>query len=68
MQLLLAGKHARAAPTEKILGDVAEPCKLACDTARNVTDLGQEELVKRTDLEEETVAEVLRILKAELEK
>lgn len=42
--------------------------KIGCDTARNVVDLGQEELVKRTDLEEETVAEVLRILKAELEK
>jgi N utilization substance protein A len=41
---------------------------IGCDTARSVMDVGQEELVKRTDLEEETVAEVLRILKAELEK
>ena len=41
---------------------------IGCDTARSVLDVGQEELVKRTDLEEETVAEVLRILKAELEK
>ncbi len=31
-------------------------------------EIGQEELVKRTDLEEETVVEVLRVLKAELEK
>ncbi|MBL8000622.1 MAG: transcription termination/antitermination protein NusA [Flavobacteriales bacterium] len=41
---------------------------IGCDTARSVLDIGQEELVKRTDLEEETVAEVLRILKAELEQ
>ncbi len=40
---------------------------IGCDTARSVIEIGQEELVKRTDLEEETVAEVLRILKAELE-
>jgi len=40
---------------------------IGCDTARSVMEIGQEELVKRTDLEEETVAEVLRILKAELE-
>lgn len=41
---------------------------IGCDTARSVLDVGQEELVKRTDLEEETVAEVLRILRSELEK
>jgi N utilization substance protein A len=41
---------------------------IGCDTARSVLEIGQEELVKRTDLEEETVAEVLRILKAELEQ
>lgn len=41
--------------------------KIGCDTARNVLDLSVEELVKRTDLEEETIDEVRRILKKELE-
>jgi len=41
--------------------------KIGCDTARNVMDLSREELVKRTDLEEETIDEVRRILKKELE-
>lgn len=41
---------------------------IGCDTARSVLEIPAEDLVKRTDLEEETVAEVVRILKAELEK
>ena len=40
---------------------------VGCDTAKSVLDLSIEELVKRTDLEEETVTEVIRILKAEFE-
>ena len=40
---------------------------IGCDTAKSVIDLNVEELVKRTDLEEETINEVLRILKAEFE-
>lgn len=40
---------------------------IGCDTARSVLKLDAEELVKRTDLEEETILEVLRILKAEFE-
>jgi N utilization substance protein A len=40
---------------------------IGCDTAKSVIDLDVEELVKRTDLEVETVNEVLRILKAEFE-
>lgn len=40
---------------------------IGCDTAKSVLELTQEELVNRTDLEEETVAEVIRILKAEFE-
>jgi len=40
---------------------------IGCDTARSVLDLSAEELVKRTDLEEETVKEVLRILRTEFE-
>jgi transcription termination/antitermination protein NusA len=40
---------------------------IGCDTAKSVLEIPQEELVKRTDLEEETVQEVIRILKAEFE-
>lgn len=40
---------------------------IGCDTARSVIDLGLEDLVARTDLEEETIKEVLRILKSEFE-
>lgn len=41
--------------------------KVGCDTARSVLELTNEDLVKRTELEEETVNEVKRILKEELE-
>jgi N utilization substance protein A len=41
--------------------------KIGCDTALSVIDLSVEELVRRTDLEEETVRDVQRILKAEFE-
>lgn len=41
---------------------------IGCDTARAVLDIPQSELAKRTDLEEETVQEVVRILRAELER
>ena len=40
---------------------------VGCDTAKSVLELGIEELVKRTDLEEETVASVIDILKSEFE-
>lgn len=40
---------------------------IGCDTAKSVLDLDVKELVKRTDLEEETVNEVIRILTAEFE-
>lgn len=40
---------------------------IGCDTARSVLNIPKEDLVKRTDLEEETVDEVMRILKAEFE-
>ena len=42
--------------------------KVGLDTARSVMELNKDELVQRTDLEEETVEEVLRILKEEFEK
>jgi N utilization substance protein A len=41
---------------------------IGCDTARNVLDLSKEELLRRTDLEEETVDEVLGILAAEFDE
>lgn len=41
---------------------------VGCDTARSVLELGQEELERRTDLEEETIKEVIRILNAELDE
>ncbi len=40
---------------------------IGCDTAKNVLSLSIEDLVKRTDLEEETIKEVIRILKSEFE-
>ncbi len=40
---------------------------IGCDTARSVIDLSIEELVTRTDLEEETIKEVVRILRSEFE-
>jgi len=40
---------------------------IGCDTAKSVLDIGAEDLVKRTDLEEETIAEVFKVLQAEFE-
>jgi N utilization substance protein A len=40
---------------------------IGCDTAKNVLSLSREDLIKRTDLEEETIDEVLKILKSEFE-
>ena len=40
---------------------------IGCDTAKSVLEISVEDLVKRTDLEEETVNEVRRIFKAEFE-
>jgi N utilization substance protein A len=41
--------------------------RVGCDTALSILDLSVEELVRRTDLEEETVKDVRRILQAEFE-
>jgi N utilization substance protein A len=40
---------------------------IGCDTAKSVLNLSIDELVKRTDLEEETIKEIREILKAEFE-
>ena len=41
--------------------------KIGLDTARSVLEQDVNDLVKRTDLEEETILEVVRVLKEELE-
>ncbi|PCH71080.1 MAG: transcription termination/antitermination protein NusA [Bacteroidales bacterium] len=41
--------------------------KIGCDTARSVLDLSPEELEKRTDLEIETINEILSIFKSEFD-
>ncbi|MCB0664409.1 MAG: transcription termination/antitermination protein NusA [Saprospiraceae bacterium] len=40
---------------------------IGCDTARSVLKLSRDELVRRSDLEEETISEVLNILASEFE-
>jgi N utilization substance protein A len=40
---------------------------IGCDTAKSVLDLSIEDLVKRTDLEEETIKEIIKILQSEFE-
>jgi len=42
--------------------------KVGLDTAKSILELDKIDLIKRTDLEEETVQEVLQILKAEFEE
>ena len=41
--------------------------KIGLDTARSIIDQDVQDLVRRTDLEEETILDVIRILKEELE-
>ncbi|MBW6536353.1 MAG: transcription termination factor NusA [Mariniphaga sp.] len=40
---------------------------IGCDTAKNVLNISRNDLIKRTDLEEETIDDVLKVLKAEFE-
>jgi N utilization substance protein A len=40
---------------------------IGCDTAKSVLELSPDELVRRTELEEETVKEIVSILRAEFE-
>ncbi len=54
---------------DEIEGWVIDELKaIGCDTARSVLKLTIHDLVKRTDLEEETIKEVVNVLKAEFEK
>ena len=47
---------------------IIELKKIGLDTARSVLETSVAELVKRTDLEEETILDVQRILKEEFEE
>ncbi len=42
--------------------------KIGCDSARDVLSLSKDEIVRRSELEEETAAEILRILSSEFEE
>lgn len=54
---------------DEIDGWVIDALKeIGCDTARSVLELSKEELQRRTDLEEETIDEVLGIFVAEFEE
>ncbi len=53
---------------DEIEGWVIDALKgIGCDTAKNVLNIPRNELIKRTDLEEETIDDVLKVLKAEFE-
>ncbi len=54
--------------TDEIESWVLDELKaIGCDTARSVLELSLSDLVKRTDLEEETIKDVLKILHEEFE-
>lgn len=54
--------------TDEIEEWVIDELKAAgCDSAMSVIDMGFDELVNRTDLEEETIREVLNVLRSEFE-
>ncbi len=53
---------------DEIDGWVLDALKaIGCDTAKSVLEITPEELVRRTDLEESTINDVLKILKSEFE-
>lgn len=53
---------------DEIEGWIIDELKsVGCDTAKSVLNLSVEDLVKRTDLEEETIRDVISILKSEFE-
>jgi transcription termination/antitermination protein NusA len=54
--------------SDEIDGWVIDELKnIGCDTAKSVLNLSKEELIRRTDLEEETIDDLLKILAAEFE-
>jgi N utilization substance protein A len=53
---------------DEIEGWVIDQLKaVGCDTAKSVLEIGAEDLIKRTDLEEETIRDVIKILRSEFE-
>lgn len=53
---------------DEIEGWILDELKaIGCDTAKSVLEIPLKELLKRTDLEEETIKEVMKILSAEFE-
>ena len=46
---------------------IDELIKIGCDTAKSVLALSKDELINRTDLEEETIDHVIEVLKSEFE-
>jgi N utilization substance protein A len=54
---------------DEIEGWIIDELKgIGCDTARSVLQLSSEELIRRTDLEEETIGEIRGILAAEFDE
>ena len=54
--------------SDEIDGWIIDAIKsIGCDSARSVLEISEEDLIKRTDLEVETIAEVLKILRSEFE-
>jgi N utilization substance protein A len=53
---------------DEIEGWILDELKaIGCDTAKSVLEIGAEDLLKRTDLEEETIREVIKVLRSEFE-
>jgi N utilization substance protein A len=53
---------------DEIEGWILDQLKaIGCDTAKSVLEISTKDLAKRTDLEEETIQEVVKILRAEFE-
>lgn len=53
---------------DEIEGWILDALKaIGCDTAKSVLELTRDDLIKRTDLEEETIDEIIQIFKAEFE-
>ena len=46
---------------------IEELKRVGCDTAKSVLELSEAELENRTDLEVETIRDVLKVLRAEFE-
>ena len=46
---------------------ISELKRIGCDTARSVLELNKEELLRRTELEEETIEDVMNVLAAEFD-